>query len=160
MPIVAVASLPRVRVHLELHWLLCLPLDDRDPLSDRVPDNEIGHAERDEVATAQLAVDGQIEQREIAEITGELKTRPDRPDLLRLKRPLLTDEPALVARRFLGPDRWELDSWHEVASIRPSQPKRRHRAGASILPSSRMTALRKAAERQVLRRGLAAGSPN
>jgi hypothetical protein len=48
------------------------------------------------VAAAQLAIDREIEQGEVAAMVFELESDSDRPDLLWLKRALLADEPPLV----------------------------------------------------------------
>jgi hypothetical protein len=44
------------------------------------------------VAGSKLAVDGQVEQRQITVTTGELQADPDRPDLFELERRFLTYE--------------------------------------------------------------------
>jgi hypothetical protein len=51
-----------------------------------------------EIATTQLAVDGEVEQRQIALAVLELQPDANGPDLLRLKRALLADETAFVPR--------------------------------------------------------------
>jgi len=54
--------------------------------------------ERDEVASAQLAVDAQVEEREFAHPAFHLKTDAKRPNVLRLECRLLPDHLALVPR--------------------------------------------------------------
>jgi hypothetical protein len=51
-----------------------------------------------EVAAPQLAVDGEIEHREITFAVLQLEPHPDRPHVLRLQRALLTDQASLVPR--------------------------------------------------------------
>jgi hypothetical protein len=53
-----------------------------------------------EVATTQLAVNGEIKQGEVAAMQFELKADPYRPHLLWFQRALLTDEAALVPGCF------------------------------------------------------------
>ena len=49
-----------------------------------------------EIATAQLAVDGQIEHGQISDRMGILKINPNCPNVLWLERRLLSDKLALV----------------------------------------------------------------
>jgi hypothetical protein len=49
----------------------------------------------DQVAAAQLAVDRQVEQGQVARLPLQFKADSDRPDLLRLQRRLLTDNLSL-----------------------------------------------------------------
>jgi len=58
----------------------------------------IADAQFDEVASAQLAVDPQIEQGKLSEPALHLKTDANCPDLLKLERGLLPDQLALVSR--------------------------------------------------------------
>ena len=58
----------------------------------------IGHLQTNKVAAPKLAVDGQIEQREVAKTSGNLQARSDRPDLPRMKGAFLADETSLVPR--------------------------------------------------------------
>ncbi len=81
---------------LELHRPECLALDDGGALFDATRDHDVGDFEPDEVAPSQFAIDGHIEEREIADVAGELQAHSDRPDVLRQERPLLADDPALV----------------------------------------------------------------
>ena len=45
------------------------------------PENTIIDPQPDEVAAAQLAIDGEIEQREVPDLACKLEVRPDRPDV-------------------------------------------------------------------------------
>ena len=111
----------------ELNGAARLALDDRYAFADTIADNELGDPQTDEVAAPQLAVDGEIEQSEIARVAREFEARTDRPDLFRQQRPFLANEPATVPRASLRLDGGELDFGHETFSIRPSRPRRQHR---------------------------------
>jgi hypothetical protein len=52
--------------------------------------------ESDQVTGPELAVDGQIEKGELAQVSGELESESDRPDLLELERRLLPNELAAI----------------------------------------------------------------
>jgi hypothetical protein len=72
------------------------PLDYRGAVPDSAPDAHVADLEPNEVTAPQLAVEGQIEQSEVASTLFELKPDADRPDLLWLQRALLADKAALV----------------------------------------------------------------
>jgi hypothetical protein len=59
---------------------------------------DVSNLEADEVATAKLAVDSQVEEGELAHPTFHLQANTKRPDVLELERCLLTDDLALVPR--------------------------------------------------------------
>ena len=71
-------GLPSLLSDLKLHRTPCL------------------YSELHQVAGAKLAVDRQIEQGKFPHALGQLKTYPDRPDLLEAQRRLLSYELALV----------------------------------------------------------------
>jgi hypothetical protein len=52
----------------------------------------------DEIAAAQLAVDGEVEHRQIALVVLDLKSDANGPDLFRPQGPLLANETAFVPR--------------------------------------------------------------
>jgi hypothetical protein len=54
--------------------------------------------ESDEIASAQLAVDAQVEQREFAYATHHLEADAERPDVFELEGRLLSDDLFLVPR--------------------------------------------------------------
>jgi hypothetical protein len=56
----------------------------------------VAHAQLDQVAGAQLAVDPQVEQGKVAQAALHLEPDPNCPDLPELERPLLADELALL----------------------------------------------------------------
>jgi hypothetical protein len=55
----------------------------RRTLAHAIADHEVGDPEPDEVAVAQLAIDGWFEQRQLAPVACEFEARSDRLDLLR-----------------------------------------------------------------------------
>src|SRR5580700_5485770 len=57
-------------------------------------------AQPHEIATPQLAIDGQIEKREVAFTSLKLEPDADRPDLLRLERTFLPNEAVLIPGNF------------------------------------------------------------
>src|SRR3546814_1448786 len=62
-------------------------------LSDRIASRRnVLHFEGDEITAAQLAVNGKIEQRQVAPPPVELKPGADRPDVLRPQRRLLANQ--------------------------------------------------------------------
>src|ERR1700685_2876608 len=66
------------------------------PGRDRLAMAHVPHAQLDQVAAPELAVDSQVEQSEFAATIGELQSNADRPDLSELERCFLADELALV----------------------------------------------------------------
>jgi hypothetical protein len=77
------------------------PLDHRGAVPNSAPDAYVADLEPHEVTAPQLAVEGQIEQSEVASTFFELKPDADCPDLLWFQRALLADEATLV---FQGHD--------------------------------------------------------
>ena len=74
------------------------PLDHRGAVPDSASDAHVADLEPHEVTAPQLAVEGQIEQSEVASTLFKVKPDADCPDLLWLQRALLADEAALVSR--------------------------------------------------------------
>ena len=60
------------------------------------PWGDVANAKIDEVAAAQLAVDGEIEHRQISNLMGVLKMNVDSPDILGLERRLLLNQASFV----------------------------------------------------------------
>jgi hypothetical protein len=60
---------------------------------------DIADAQFHQITGAQLAVDAEVEQRQLPGSVRQLQADPDGPDFLRLQRGLLTDELALVPGR-------------------------------------------------------------
>src|SRR5262245_49103023 len=77
---------------LELHGPASLLLDDDGTVLDLAAGGDVIYAQPDQVAGAQLAVDGQIEEREVAASMLELQAGSDGPYLLRLQCRLLAGE--------------------------------------------------------------------
>src|SRR5262245_55032381 len=93
---VVVDGLPRCLGQLEPHRATRFLLPDRSPVSRISTRRNVIDLERDDIATAELAVDGEIEQSEVTETTFDLELCPDRPDVLRAEWRLRSDDLALV----------------------------------------------------------------
>ena len=91
-------SIPGRRRDLELHWALGLVLHDDGACRNLVAMADIPDFESDEVASAKLAVDAQVEERKFAHSILHLQTNSKCPDVLELERRLLPDDLALVPR--------------------------------------------------------------
>ena len=115
----------RVFRDFELNGALRFALNDRHPLANGRADHQIAHADPNQIAAAQLAVDREVEEREIAGIARHLKADPDRPDLLRLERSLDADDAALVPGSAARNGDWELIFGLGTSPVRPS--RRHHR---------------------------------
>ena len=98
---VVIDGLPGLFGQLEPNRATGLPLPDGCPVECIAMRSDIGHSQADDIASAQFAVDGDIEQRQVAFLFGELEPRPNGPYMLWLKRRLLADELALVPRPML-----------------------------------------------------------
>lgn len=59
----------------------------------------VGSTKLDQITSLQLGIDGQVEQREIADLVAELQAHPDCPDVLQFERRLLA-KADLLARRL------------------------------------------------------------
>ncbi|WP_318013373.1 hypothetical protein [Rhizobium sp. 3T7] len=68
-----------------------------------------------EIARTKLAVDGEIEAGLLTERPADFKANADRPDIFRLKWPLLTDKDALVPRM----PGTHYDGFHDEVSATP-----------------------------------------
>jgi hypothetical protein len=82
----------------ELNRSACLLLDYRRSIADRPARAHVVDFEPNEVAAPELAVNGEIEHRKISFAAFQSEPDPDRPDILRLQRALLTDQASLVPR--------------------------------------------------------------
>src|SRR5208337_4350443 len=82
---------PRLLGDLKLHRSLRLLLHDNRAWSDMNALDHITNAKPDQVASAQLAVDGEVEQREFTSSMIELQSNPDGPDFFQLKGRLLAE---------------------------------------------------------------------
>jgi hypothetical protein len=91
-------GIPGGRRDLELDRALGLVLQDDGARGNLVPMTNISDLQSDEIAPTQLAVDAQVEERELAHPVLHLETDTERPDVLELERGLLPDDLALVPR--------------------------------------------------------------
>lgn len=82
--------------YFELNWPLRFPLDHHGSGKYLATMGNVAHAQADEIAAAQLAVDCQIEHGEVTDGVRVLEVDSDRPDVLRLEGRLLPDELSLV----------------------------------------------------------------
>src|SRR5487761_1358408 len=87
---------------LEPHRPTCLLLPDCRALNGVPVRGNILDFESDDIATAQLTVDGEIEQRQVALPVCHLKLGADRPDVFRTQRRLGAGQFAFVPRSTLG----------------------------------------------------------
>src|SRR5690606_3168829 len=74
--------------NLELHRSSCFLLDDESAVPNIGARHKITDFELHQVTAAQLALDGKVEQRAIAEPLLSVEEEADRPDLLLGERPL------------------------------------------------------------------------
>ena len=89
-------GLPSLLSDLELHGTRCLLLHVNRPCGHMVTAGHVLYPKLHQIAGAELAVDREIEQGEFSHALGQLKTYPDRLDLLEAERRLLSYELALV----------------------------------------------------------------
>ena len=78
---VLVDRLPRLIGHLEPDWPAGLLLSDGGPIHRVAARRNIIDADGDDVTATQLAVDRQVEQRQIALLALDLELGSDRPDV-------------------------------------------------------------------------------
>lgn len=71
--------------------------------------NKIGHLQTDQIATAQLAVDCEIEEGQTPEIDRKFEPGADGPDLFRKQRAFPAGQPPHVPRPAFRFDGGELD---------------------------------------------------
>src|SRR5437867_9336869 len=83
---------------LKLHRPLGLPLHDNRAGCHMTALDHVADAKPDQIAAAQLAVDGEVEQREFPGSMIQLQSNPDGPDLFQLKWRLLAEQLAFVPR--------------------------------------------------------------
>jgi hypothetical protein len=92
---------PRLLGNFELDRPPCLLLDDGGAVSNPAAGANIVDLQPHEVAASELAIDGEIEQSEVARSVLQLKPHPDRPNVLRFQRTLLPGQMALVPGNLL-----------------------------------------------------------
>ena len=125
----------RVFRNCELNRSLSLALDHRNPLTYPIIFDQICNDEFAQIAAAQLDVDGDVEQRQIASIARYFKPRLDDAALSWPQRPFLTDGLALFSGSAFWSGCWKLDYWYDLPSDPPSQLNHQHRAGCGITSS-------------------------
>src|SRR5271154_890120 len=101
---------------LKLHWSLGLLLHDNRAGRNMATLNQIVNAQPDQITPSQLAVDGEVKQREFPGPMIQLQSNPDGPDLLQLQRRFLAEQLAFVPRdcapfRFRGSDCDGIHEW-------------------------------------------------
>ena len=74
----------------------CVLLHDRCTCQNLTAVSDVAHTQIDEIATAQLTVNREIEHCQVSGLMGVLKLNPDSPDVLGLQRWLLTNQLAFV----------------------------------------------------------------
>ena len=88
--------LPRFLGDFELHRALGLLLHDRGATRDSQAVGNVPDTQLDQVACAQLAVNRQVEERQVAGAARQLQAHPDSPYFLQLERGLLANELSLM----------------------------------------------------------------
>jgi hypothetical protein len=136
---------------LELDRSAGLPLDHRGAVPDSAPDAHVVDLEPHEATAPQLAVEGQMEQSEVASALFELRPDADCPDLLWLQRALLPDEAAFVPGGTMEETSAASMPSMVVSSDRPAPPQHvsfatRSGSSASALDSTVSKSLGKSGE--------------
>ena len=122
---------------LETNRVPGLGLDDRGALLDLTCCEDIRDLQAYEVTAAQLAVDCEVEQREVPDAVRDLEAHPNSPDVFRQERTFLADETALVPGAPFGADGGKVCSRHGASSAPPHPPRRRHHVDNAIIPRER-----------------------
>jgi hypothetical protein len=118
-------SLSRSLDDLEADRFTRLALDDRSAVLDLSGSIDVSDLQFYQVAAPQLAVDGEIEKRQLSYLLGNLKTHSDCPDVFRRKRSLLADDPSLVPSWATCTNGRQVCRWHSGYSHPPRPPHRR-----------------------------------
>src|SRR5690606_13177208 len=82
----------------ELNWRAGLALADHSARAHLIALHHVLDAQVHEVASTKLAVDRQIEERQIADPMRYLQSHADRPNFTRLQRRLLARHPPFIPR--------------------------------------------------------------
>lgn len=77
--------------HLKLHRLRSFALNNGNPIANSIANGEIVDPQADEIAPAQLAIDGKIKQSKVSQLVRKFEPGANGPDLLWLQWPLLSD---------------------------------------------------------------------
>ena len=87
---------------LEAHGFARLALRDRSAFFNAARRVHVVHLQANQIAASEFAVDGHVEQREIALVVGHFQPDADGPDMLGKKWPLLADDAAFVQGARVG----------------------------------------------------------
>ena len=90
--------LPSLLGDLELHWPVRLVLHDHGARQDCLALGDIQDAQAHQITATQLAINSEVEQRQITSFFGKLEPYSDGPDLFEFQRSFLINEPAFVPR--------------------------------------------------------------
>jgi len=94
--------------NLELNRSAGFPLDHGGAILNAASDAHVAYPQPHEIATPQLAIDCEIEEREVASTPLKLEPNADGPDLFRFERAFLPREASLVPRSFCkANERWD-----------------------------------------------------
>ena len=93
---------PSVWKHFELNWAPCFLLHHDCPRSYLPSADKIADLHLHQIATSELAVDRQVEQRPISQTASLIEVEPDLSDLLGLKGALRADRFSRIPDRGLG----------------------------------------------------------
>lgn len=118
----ALEGQPRRLGDLEPDRLPRLALDHRGAFLDPPGGEDIPDPEADEIATAQLAVHGHVEQRQVARIARHLEADANGPDMPGQKRAFLADDAALVPRHADRTEDGKKIDGHGTTSCPPGPP--------------------------------------
>lgn len=83
--------LPGLLGDLELNRSMCLALHDHGAWQNDLALSDVANSQVDQVAPAQLAVDGGVEQSQVPRLFRKLEPYADCPDFLQLEGRLLSD---------------------------------------------------------------------
>lgn len=90
-------GIARVLCQLEWNRPACLLLDDRRSRPDGHPGDHVTQPQLHQIASTQLAIDCEVEQREVADSMVNSLPRSDFPDMLGLQRGLRANDAAGVS---------------------------------------------------------------
>lgn len=83
---------------------------------------DVAHLQAGQVTSPKLAVDGRVEQRQVASVVCHLQADADRPDVFRQQGALLAEDASFVPGRTFGADRRKIVGGHGVTSRPPAPP--------------------------------------
>jgi hypothetical protein len=89
-------SCPGGLCQLKLHWPLCFPLHNHCTGQYLVAVRDVPNVQINKIAAPELAVDSEVEHRQVSNLMRILELNPDSPDVLRLQGWFLTNQLAFV----------------------------------------------------------------